>query len=86
MKTVDITVNIEETIYQELMQRYKKSVLTKQELANELSISVGSINNYICSGKKLPHYLKLGGAKNGRVVFPLRTIASFISNELILVA
>ena len=80
------TVNVEEGIYQDLKERYKKSVLTKQELAHELSISVGSINNYICSGKPLPSYKKLGGAKNGKVVFPLLEVASFISSELILVA
>ena len=80
------TVNLEETIYQDLVGRYKKSVLTKKELAHELSLSVGTINNLICTGKPLPEYLKVGSAVNGRVLFPIANVASFLSNELILVA
>lgn len=76
------TINIEETIYKELMNRYKKSSLTKVELANELSVSVSSINHYISRGVTIPEYKKIGSAKNARVVFPVINIASYLSETI----
>ena len=74
------TYNIEETIYQDLMNRYKKSVLNKQELSNEIGISVGSINNYITKGYGIPQYKKIGGSRNSRVVFPIIYVSEYLSN------
>jgi len=76
------TINIEESILQDLQNRYKKSVLNKKELAHELGMSVGAINNYICKSYGIPKYKKLGPAKNAPVVFPLIHIADFLSNVM----
>ena len=80
-----LTLKINETILKDLTDRYKKSSLTKKELANELSVSVSSINNYICQGVGIPQYKKIGEAKNARVIFPIINVASYLS-ETILVA
>ena len=76
------TINIKEAILQDLQNRYKKSVLNKKELAHELGMSVGAINNYICKSYGIPKYKKLGPAKNAPVVFPLIFIADFLSNVM----
>lgn len=67
-------------IYLELSTKYNKSTLTKSELAQELNISVSTINYYLSRGINLPNYKKLSGkAKFGRVLFPLLEIAIFLS-------
>jgi len=76
------TINIEETILQDLQNRYKKSVLNKKELAHELGMSVGAINNYICKGYGVPKYKKLGPAKNAPVVFSLIHVANYLSEVM----
>ena len=52
-----------QTIHQDLKDRYNKSTLTKKELAQELGMSVSSINTYICKGEGIPEYIKVGNAK-----------------------
>ena len=76
------TLNIQETILQDLQSRYQKAVLNKKELAYELGVSVSAINNYICQGVAIPEYCKIGDAKNARVVFPIINIASYLSNTI----
>lgn len=76
------TLYIQETILQDLQNRYKKSVLNKKELAYELGVSESAINNYICQGVAIPEYRKIGNAKNARVVFPIINIASYLSNTV----
>ena len=67
-------------IHQDLSDRYNKSTLTKQELANELGMSVSSINTYICKGEGIPEYIKVGNAKNGKVLFPVVNVVDYLSN------
>jgi len=76
------TINIEESIFQDLKDRYKKSVLNKTELANEIGMSVGAINNYISKGYGIPKYKKLGPSKNAPVVFPLVYVANYLSEVI----
>lgn len=76
------TINIEETILQDLQNRYKKSVLNKKELAHELGMSVGAISNYISKGYGVPQYKKLGPAKNAPVVFSLIHVANYLSEVM----
>lgn len=78
MKTIDV----QQTILQDLQNRYKKAVLNKKELAYELGVSVSAINNYISQGVAIPQYKKVGDAKNARVVFPIINIASYLSNTV----
>jgi len=76
------TINIEETIYHELKSRYQKSTLNKSELAHEIGLSVGAINNYISKGYGIPKYKKLGPSKNAPVVFPLIYVANYLSEVI----
>ena len=73
---------IDESIYQDLLNRYKKLALNKKELAKELGVSVSSINNCIAQCKGLPDYKKCGDAKNGRILFPIISVAKFFSNTV----
>ncbi len=66
-------------IHEDLKQRYNKSTLTKKELANELNVSVSSINSYIVKGTGIPEYIKVGTGKNGKVLFPLVNVVSYLS-------
>lgn len=76
------TISLQNAIYQELKDRYNKSLITKAELATELSCSVSAINNYICKGYGIPEYKKIGNAKNAPVLFPIASVASFLSNTV----
>lgn len=69
-----------EIIHQDLNNRYNKTTLTKKELANELGMSVSSINTYIGKGEGVPEYIKVGNAKNGKVLFPVVNVVSYLSN------
>ena len=73
---------INEAIYQDLLTRYKKVVLNKEELAHELGVSVSAINNCIVKGYGIPAYTKLGHQANARVVFPVVCVAEFLSNTV----
>ena len=68
------------TIHEDLNNRYNKATLTKKELANELGMSVSSINTYICKGEGIPEYIKVGNAKNGKVLFPVVNVVDYLSN------
>ncbi len=67
-------------IHQDLNDRYNKSTLTKKELADELGMSVSSINTYIGKGEGIPEYIKVGNAKNGKVLFPIVNVVDYLSN------
>ncbi len=73
---------INEAIYQDLLTRYKKVVLNKEELAHELGVSVSAINNCIVKGYGSPEYTKLGHQLKARVVFPMICVAKFLSNTV----
>ena len=69
-------------IYQDLKSRYKKSTLSKKEMANELGISYSTIDGYIAKGYGIPNYKKLGKAKNAKVVFNIIDVAKFLSDTI----
>ena len=71
-----------QTIHQDLKDRYNKSTLTKKELAQELGMSVSSINTYICKGEGIPAYIKVGTALNGKVLFPIVNVVDYLSNTI----
>lgn len=70
------------TIHEELKSRYNKSTLSKKELADELGMSVSSINNYIVKGVGIPEYIKVGTGKNGTVLFPIVNVVDYLSNTI----
>lgn len=69
--------------YKDLHKKYNKQTLTKIEMAQELGVALSTLSNYLASGRNLPNYIKLGEAKNARVLFPLREVADFLSQNLI---
>ncbi len=71
---------LQDTLYNELIQKYQKSFINKAELASELDCSVSAVNNYISKGYGIPQYKKLGNAKNARVLFPITCVAEYMSN------
>jgi len=72
----------QELIFQQLQTRYKKSTLSKRELANELGVSYSTIDGYISKGYSLPNYKKLGTAKNAKVIFNIVDVAEFLSQTI----
>lgn len=70
------------TIHEDFKSRYNKSTLSKKELANELGMSVSSINNYIVKGVGIPEYIKVGTGKNGTVLFPIVNVVDYLSNTI----
>ena len=72
----------QELIYHDLQTRYKKSTLSKREMANELGISYSTIDGYISKGYGIPNYKKLGIAKNSKVVFNIIDVAEFLSQTI----
>lgn len=71
-----------EIIYERLLTQYKKSVLDKKELSQELGISVSTINNYIAKGAGIPEYIKIGIGINSRVLFPIENVVAYMSNTI----
>jgi len=65
--------------YNYLKEKYKKATLKKSELANEMSISLSSINNYIARGYGIPNYSKIGQSKNAIIRFNIIDVAEFLS-------
>ena len=57
-------------------------VLTKQNLAHLLKVSVSSINNYIVKKEGIPEYIKVGTSKNSKVLFPVVNVVSYICNTI----
>lgn len=72
----------EEKLYEYLVGKYKKAVLTKSELATELGVCNSTIDQYIAKNEGLPPYKKLGTAKNARVVFNLFDVAKFLDSTV----
>ena len=70
---------LRESIIQDLRKRYKKAVLTKKELSGELGIALSTLNSYMTKGYGIPKYKKIGPAKNAKVVFPIASVADFLS-------
>lgn len=71
-----------ERLYEYLLQKYKRAVISKPEMANELGISSSTLDLYIAKGTGLPNYKKLGKAKNAKVVFNLLDVADFLTKTI----
>jgi len=74
--------NKTQIIYDDLQTRYKKSTLSKREMANELGISYSTIDGYIAKGYGIPNYKKLGNAKNAKVIFNIVDVAEFLAQTI----
>ena len=54
-----------------------KLYISKNELANTLGVSVGTINNKL---KEIPH-VKLGNTRQSRVLFPIDKIKDYLNDQ-----
>ena len=53
----------------------KLNYISKNELANSLGVSVGTINNKL---KEIPH-VKLGDTRQSRVLFPIDKVRDYLN-------
>ncbi|PSM51437.1 hypothetical protein CBLAS_1394 [Campylobacter blaseri] len=54
--------------------------LNRKETAKVLGIGVSTLDLRIKEGRNLPEYIKIGDAKNSRIVFTLVAIAQYLTN------
>lgn len=71
-----------EKIYLYLSKKYKRAVINKAEMADELGVSNSTLDLYIAKGTGLPNYKKLGKAKNAKVVFNLFDVSDFLAQTI----
>ena len=72
----------EEKLYNFLYKKYKKMLITKQEMASELGIGKTTMDSYVSKNEGIPPYKKLGTAKNAKVVFNIIDVAKFLNNTV----
>ena len=72
-----------ENTYTYLRKKYNRAVLSKREIAQELNISLSTLDSYMAQGIGLPKYKKLGKAKNARVIFNIYDVAIYLNSEKI---
>ena len=65
------------------MTKYERTTITRQELANELSVSLSLIDKLIASGNILPQTIKLGTSARSTVRFNIIDIAQFLSKGVL---
>jgi len=58
-----------------------KQTLDRKQTAEAIGIGLSTLDLRIKDGRKLPRYIKIGDAKNSRIVFPLLSIAEFLINQ-----
>ncbi|MDD3775473.1 MAG: hypothetical protein PHV08_05895 [Sulfurovaceae bacterium] len=71
-----------QVIYDYLNSKYKRATIGKKEIAQELGVSLSTIDLYISKGMGIPRYRKLGKAKNAKVVFNIVDVAEFLSQTI----
>ena len=70
------------SIKEYLLKKYDASTLTKQQLADELQISISTVNRYMSfGGIGLPRYIRIGTGSRSRVVFPIEDVARFLEEN-----
>ena len=55
--------------------------LDRKQTAKAIGIGLSTLDLRIKDGRNLPRYIKIGDAKNSRIVFPLLSIAEFLTNQ-----
>ena len=66
-------------IHENLIQKYNKTSITKQELAHELGVSVSTIDLHMSDKEGIPKYFRLGHSKNSKVLFNIADVAEFLA-------
>ena len=55
--------------------------MDRKQTAKAIGIGLSTLDLRIKDGRNLPRYIKIGDAKNSRIVFPLLSIAEFLTNQ-----
>ena len=55
--------------------------LYQKQMSKAIGIGPSTLDLRIKDGRNLPRYIKIGDAKNSRIVFPLLSIAEFLTNQ-----
>ncbi len=71
-----------ERIEEYLLKKYNKPIITKKQYAEETHSSVSTVDNYIAKNDGVAKYVKLGSAKNARIVFPIVEVAKFLAGNV----
>lgn len=77
---MDNQTYFEQTLKSLERQFPKKMSLSRKETARALGIAVSTLDLRIKDGRDLPSFIKVGSAKNSRLVFTLTSIAEYLTN------
>ncbi len=69
--------------YTYLSQKYNTLGLTRENLAEELTCSISTIDRLLKEGIGLPAYKRIGNGKRARIIFPITEVARFMDEQLI---
>lgn len=70
------------TVLQSLERQFPAmQALDRKQTAKAIGIGLRALDLRIKDGRNLPRYIKIGDAKNSRTVFPLLSIAEFLTNQ-----
>lgn len=70
-------------IFDQLRAEGYPLLITRQQYADIMGISLSSVDNYIRRGYGLPNYKKMGSSKNGKILFNLWDVAEFIAAQTV---
>lgn len=62
-----------------LLGKHSKLGLTRKETAKELGISLSFLDKLLREGTGLPIYKKIGKSQKPRIVFPIDSVAGFMT-------
>lgn len=61
-----------------IFQKYNKSTLTRKELADELSISLSSLDQLLQNNQLPIRYLRLGESQKAKYAFPIQEVCNYL--------
>ncbi len=65
-----------------LHDKYGKMVLTKAETAKELGFGISTLTKRMSQGLNVPNYIKMDGATNATVLFPILEVAKYLARTI----
>ena len=70
------------TVLQSLERQFPAmQALDRKQTAKAIGIGLSTLDLRIKDGRNLSRYIKIGDAKNSRIVFSLLSIAEFLTNQ-----
>ena len=70
-------------LIQYLTTKYQKIGLSRKDLAEELSVSLSTIDRLIKMKVGIPKYKRIGNGIRARIVFPVHAVAEFLNENLV---